>query len=217
MTSVAASMGDKVLTLLNGNPGLSDRELTDALKGRTSHPSQINQACRFLESSGQLKRQTRADGRIGNYPAGAPAPEQHRPEPASGTLESGQLTEDQVKQHLKQWLEADGWSAEIAWGKAPGIDVRAKRGNEIWIIEAKGCGSRPEMRVNYFIAMLGELLQRMSVPAARYSIALPDMPQFRRLWERLPALARDRTNITALFVSAHGEVLHLDDFAEVKT
>ena len=72
---------------------------------------------------------------------------------------------------------------------------------------AKGCRSRREMRVNYFIAMLGELLQRMSLPEARYSIALPDMPQFRRPWARLPALARQRTGISAILVSAQGDVV----------
>lgn len=56
------------------------------------------------------------------------------------------------------------------------------------------------MRVNYFLAILGELLQRMDDPNAKYSIALPDFPQFRRLWNRLPELAKVRTGITALFV-----------------
>jgi len=40
----------------------------------------------------------------------------------------------------------------------------------------------------------------------RYSIALPDLPQFRGLWSRLPSLAKSRTQITALFVKASGEV-----------
>ncbi|HML07006.1 MAG TPA: hypothetical protein VK430_02610 [Xanthobacteraceae bacterium] len=122
---------------------------------------------------------------------------------------SNQMSEDEVKLHLKNWLEAAGWTTEIAWGKARGADVVARCGNSTWIIEAKGCGSRPEMRVNYFIGMLGELLQRMSTDDARYLIALPDMPQFRRLWDRLPALARKRTEISALFVSADGRVEHL--------
>ena len=56
------------------------------------------------------------------------------------------------------------------------------------------------MRVNYFLGALGELLQRMDKPEAMYSIAFPDMQQFRRLWERLPALARERMQISALFV-----------------
>jgi hypothetical protein len=62
------------------------------------------------------------------------------------------------------------------------------------------------MRVNYFLAVLGETLQRMRNPQAKYSIALPDIPQFRGLWRRLPELAKRRTGITALFVSDIGQV-----------
>lgn len=62
------------------------------------------------------------------------------------------------------------------------------------------------MRVNYFLAVLGETLQRMDSPAASYSIALPDMAQFRGLWERLPDLAKERTKVTALFIRADGQV-----------
>jgi hypothetical protein len=66
------------------------------------------------------------------------------------------------------------------------------------------------MRVNYFVAILGEMLQRMDDPNARYSIALPDLAQFRGLWERLPRLAKTRTRISALFVDAKGHVLVAD-------
>jgi len=62
------------------------------------------------------------------------------------------------------------------------------------------------MRINYFLSMLGETLQRMDDPAARYSIALPDMAQYRSLWERLPALAKERTTIDILFVDADGNI-----------
>lgn len=65
--------------------------------------------------------------------------------------------------------------------------------------------------MNYFISMLGELLQRMSIDEARYSIAMPDIQQLRRLCDRLPALARRRTQISALFVSVDGRVEHLSD------
>ena len=34
----------------------------------------------------------------------------------------------------------------------------------------------------------------------------PDMAQFRGLWERLPPLAKERTQVTALFASADGRV-----------
>jgi hypothetical protein len=74
------------------------------------------------------------------------------------------------------------------------------------VIEVKGSGSLNPMRVNYFLAVLGEILQRMHDPEALYSIALPDMAQFRGLWRRLPALAKSRTQISALFVSQSGHV-----------
>jgi hypothetical protein len=83
---------------------------------------------------------------------------------------------------------------------------KPRKDDQRWIIEAKGCGSLNPMRVNYFLSILGELLQRMDDPDAHYSIALPDMKQFRGLWQRLPQLAKARTTISALFVDSHGTV-----------
>ena len=117
-----------------------------------------------------------------------------------------QLQEDSVKEFLRIYLEADAWKAAVVQGGAHGIDIDAKRGEERWIIEVKGCGSLNPMRVNYFLGALGELLQRMSDPEARYSIAVPDLPQFRGLWNRLPSLAKQKTGISCLFVRADGHV-----------
>lgn len=186
------------------NPGLSDRELTDALRGQSSPQQPLNIACRSLEKKGFIARRKRHDGRIGNYPTGAvPDP---TPDPAGVDAPTDKLTEDELKRALKAWLESDGWDVAVAWGGAHGVDIAARRNKELWLIEVKGRGSRPPMRVNYFLAILGETLQRMSEPQAKYSIALPDLPQFRRLWGRLPALAKERTHISALFVSETGNV-----------
>jgi hypothetical protein len=119
------------------------------------------------------------------------------------------MSEDALKKVLERWLIDQGWTVEIAWARAQGIDLHAQRNGVRWIIEAKGQGTLPAMRVNYFIGALGETLQRMKDPAASYSIALPDLKQFRNLWSRLPRLARERTKITALFVRPGGEVEHL--------
>lgn len=116
------------------------------------------------------------------------------------------LSEDELKGHLENWLSINGWSTKIAWGHARGVDIEATREGQKWLLEVKGIGSRQPMRVNYFIAVLGETLQRMNDPKAKYSIALPDVPQFRGLWQRLPDLAKGRTRISALFVSADGSV-----------
>ena len=116
------------------------------------------------------------------------------------------FSEDEVKKALENRLSAQGWSLEIKWAKQQGIDIHAKRDSERWIIEVKGGGSLQPMRVNYFLGVLGETLQRMDDPNAKYSIALPNLRPFRNLWERLPVLARQRTQISALFVSRDGLV-----------
>jgi len=119
------------------------------------------------------------------------------------------LSEDEIKRILEAWLKADGWETKVAWRNAKGIDIDARRGSERWIIEVKGPGSRQPMRVNYFIGILGETLQRMSDPTARYTIAFPDLTQYRRLWAQLPELAKSRTGITIILVSNAGHVKHL--------
>jgi hypothetical protein len=50
----------------------------------------------------------------------------------------------------------------------------------------------------------------MADPSAHYFIALPNLPQFQKLWSRLPALAKNRTGIGALFVDADGTVTVVD-------
>jgi hypothetical protein len=149
-------------------------------------------------------RTERHYGLIGNYLSGQTVPALI----TSLATKNGNnhLSEDDAKEILRRWLEKNEWSTEIAWGRSRGIDIEAKRGSERWIIEVKGIGSRSEMRVNYFISMLGETLQRMDDPDAKYSIAMPDVAQFRGLWIRLPSVAKSRTTITALFVSEDGSV-----------
>jgi hypothetical protein len=116
------------------------------------------------------------------------------------------MSEDFLKKILQSWLIAQGWTVEVAWARAPGVDLHARQGDRRWIIEAKGEGTLDAMRVNYFLGVLGETLQRMADPHAAYSVAFPDLKQFRGLWARLPNLAKERTKISALFVSHNGHV-----------
>jgi len=122
------------------------------------------------------------------------------------SIGSNHLSEDDLKRGLELWLNANGWRVSVKWGMAHGIDIEASRLGKRWVIETKGCGSRSAMRANYFLAVLGETLQRMNDPTARYSVAFPDMAQFRKLWNQLPPLAKARSKISALFVSASGRV-----------
>ena len=104
------------------------------------------------------------------------------------------------------YLISEGWNIKVAWGHQQGIDIDAQKNEERWIIEVKGPGSRQPMRVNYFISILGETLQRMNDTTARYSIALPDIEQYRKLWDKLPKLAKERTTIDLILVDENGNI-----------
>jgi hypothetical protein len=119
------------------------------------------------------------------------------------------MTEDQVKAALETTLKSNGWSVKIAWGRQRGIDIEAERTGERWIIECKGEGSLAPMQNNYFVSVIGELMQRMSDPHAKHSIAFPDRPKFRRLWVELPTTVKERLRLSALFVSNEGTVVEL--------
>ena len=200
-----ATLKDRILTLLRSTPGLTDREMTDRLFGPGVGQQATNQAARTLAAARRIARRPREDGKVGNYSNDASDLGAERSTVAE-SAHLGTLSEDEIKRKLQTWLEASGWEVLVIWGRGPGIDLDARRNGQRWIIEAKGCGSLNPMRVNYFLSVLGELLQRMEDPDARYSVAFPDMKQFRRLWQRLPQVAKLRTTISALFVDASGKV-----------
>jgi hypothetical protein len=194
-----------ITRILKRNPGLSDRELTDIIKGHAALPQYINQNCLALESQGRLIRKKREDGLFGNWLI-----EDSRfrklLHSAGMKKNADDISEKRIKHILETYLASRGWKTEIAWNVNRGIDIEANRGPERWIIEVKGSCPYNPVYVNYFLSVLGEILQRMDDPECKYSIALPDIEQFHRLWERLPALAKNRTEITALFVNLTGEV-----------
>jgi hypothetical protein len=116
-------------------------------------------------------------------------------------------SEDAAGSLLKEWLEGSGWEVAAARGHSHGADIEAHRDGVRWLIEVRGQGKTSVMRINFFLGALGELLRHMDDPQARYSIAVPDLPQFRRLWERLPSVAAEpRSRISALFVGRFGHV-----------
>ena len=197
------TLADKILKTALQFPGKTDRELSDIIGGLGTPQQAVNQAARRLAEQGLLVRQTRADGLIGNYRSSL---EVNGNPSAQSSTEVVRGSEDDLKRHLKKWLETNGWSVKVAWGKQRGVDIEATKDNLRWLIEVKGPGSRDAMRVNYFIGMIGEIVQRMESDACCYSIAMPDLQQFRRLWDRLHPHAKNRLAITALFVAESGEI-----------
>jgi hypothetical protein len=83
-----SSFAERILAALASQPGLTDRELTNLLLGRATHPSQVNQECRLLAGRGVIVREKDAAGTIRNRLSGQPVapvpapPPQWQPPPA---------------------------------------------------------------------------------------------------------------------------------------
>ncbi len=207
---MVATHRDRVLEFLARCPGRDDDEIASALE---IEPRQtINILCRKLHREGLLRRELGSRGKIVNFLTDkavetAPMPVILAITPGS---QSAPLSEDQVKAELAKWLEMAGWSVKVAWGRTRGIDIVASRGTEKWIIECKGIGSSAPMKNNYFLGVVGEVLQRMHDDGARHSVAFPDLPKFRRLWKELPSRVKEQLKLTALFVTPQGTVSELN-------
>ncbi len=58
---------DDVMNMLKSTPGLSDRQITDALFGPGKPQQTVNQVCRNLRRRGLIIRQNGANGVVGNF------------------------------------------------------------------------------------------------------------------------------------------------------
>ena len=116
------------------------------------------------------------------------------------------MPEDDVKRAVAAHLAAQGYRVTVRWGRDHGIDIEAFGSDGRLIIEAKGEAPKGPQQANYFLNAIGELIQGMADPHARYGLALPDNPQFRGLAGRLPTLARERLQLSVYFVGPDGTV-----------
>jgi hypothetical protein len=116
------------------------------------------------------------------------------------------LPDRTIKRVMADYLTARGWEYTFASVASHGTEIEAKRGVEGWVIEVKSTEYLTFEIINSFVITLGRVLQRMDNTNHKYSIALPDSKPFRRLWDRLPVLAKKRTGITALFIGRTGIV-----------
>ncbi len=169
-----------------------------------------NQVCRKLEAQGLIRRRIGPTGKIVNEivdaPASTPASVVRPTVRRSTTVAAEPILEDDVKRAVRDFLQARGLHVEVKWGRERGIDIAARGPMERWIVEAKGEVASDQQQGNYFLGAIGELVQRMDDPEARYALALPDNRRYRGLVSRLPRMARQRLALTVLFVDANGTV-----------
>jgi hypothetical protein len=112
------------------------------------------------------------------------------------------ITEDEVEEAVRSFLAADGFAVKLAWGRAPGTDIVAQHTDgRRYVGEAKSeVGVAGAQQHNYFVGMLGELIQRVYGPGSTYAIALPDNRQYRGLLDRLPELGKKRLRLAVFWV-----------------
>lgn len=195
-----ATIAERILQAIRYAP-LDD----DVLAKRLGVPQRqsINQAARRLESQGRLRRVTGPDGKIVNTlpeTEGNPGPAVAKVRPAP---QQSRVTEDEVKTAVRDHLASGGYEVKVAWDRTRGIDIDARHPDgRRYVVEAKAeTGTRGAQQVNYFLAMMGELLQRMDDDTATYAIALPLNAQYRGLVDRLPRLARERVGLNFFWVT----------------
>lgn len=122
------------------------------------------------------------------------------------------LPEKKIKRILEKYVSSFGWEQEhLRFFIDHNNDIEVRRGRESWIIGIKAKEPSNREVNSIFISTLGRILQRMDDQNCKYSIAFPDTKQFRRLWERLPQIAKQRMKVTVLFVNQTGIV---DEIAE---
>lgn len=196
----------RIVEYLSISGPASDAKIRDAL-GLVHQ--QVNQACRQLTRDGKIHRTKGDDGIIQNRPS-VRSGQNTDATPLRAQVKSREMTpitEDEIKEAVKQYLEERGWRVDIAWGRDRGIDIQAFAGNNRLILEAKGEAPTPQQEGNYFLGAVGELVQRTADPEGTYGLALPDNARYRGLVARLPSLARERVLHVVLFVSRFEEGL----------
>lgn len=229
---------DRVLEYLTAHPeGQDDDQIGAALN---IDRVQVNMLCRRLAGTGKIVRGKSPNGGkitsrilsnvdltaappISAEPSTTPALKINFAEPLVWLTDSAamrqftyagniNLTEDQVKTALKEALEAHGWHVEVHFGHIQGIDIEALRGDERFVLEAKGEGSQSAARAVNFDSALGELLRRMNSASARYGLALPAHRQFVGLVSRLPLWIRQRLSLWFFFVRPNERGLEVGVF-----
>jgi biotin operon repressor len=195
--SLMVTTAERILqTLADGAGPLDDDQLASALGVRRQA---INSECRKLQAQGRLVRRVSVGNKIQNVLTGNPPLPLRAPSAAHRP--GGLLAEDEVKAAVQDHLRAQGYEVTVAWGHQRGTDIEARKSGDRILIEAKGAVASDQQQGNYFIGAIGELVQRLNDPDARYGLALPDNRRYRGLVQRLPDLARQRLNLVVYVVS----------------
>lgn len=83
------------------------------------------------------------------------------------------------------------------------VDIEAYKGNEKWIVEAKGLTSAVGLDFN---TCIGQIVKSMDCETTNYAMAFPDHPKYELQCSKIPKIFRERNNLYFLIVDEMGSV-----------
>lgn len=102
---------------------------------------------------------------------------------------------------VKAWLEERGWET-LEHNRF----IEAKREDEKWFIDIYQATRGRKMPLPN---KLTEVIKKMEDESAFYSVALVDSPIYRRQWNEIPDVAKDRLKVSVLLADRTGQILEI--------
>ena len=121
------------------------------------------------------------------------------------------ISEPFVKENIIKWLRTRGWKiSPITYSKF-GVDIKASRNGDQYLIECKGETSSPNID---FLTCVGQILSRMTHQSQSttnyYAIGLPNTERYRELSKKLiPKSIRKKLKLRIIFVDREGKVIEI--------
>lgn len=112
-------------------------------------------------------------------------------------LKQGLSTDDLILL-CTAWLQERGWSVISAEGK-----LYAHKGEDKWIIDIHGM---KRGRKQSLPAKMNEIMRQMEEGNVRYSMALNDSVSYRRQWNQIPHVVKERLNVSVLLADKKGNL-----------
>lgn len=102
---------------------------------------------------------------------------------------------------VKAWLEERGWET-LEHNRF----IEAKKEDEKWFIDIYQATRGRKMPLPN---KLTEVIKKMEDEKAYYSVALVDSPIYRRQWNEIPDVAKDRLKVSVLLADRTGQILEM--------
>ena len=97
------------------------------------------------------------------------------------------------------WLLDRGWDVSVINGK-----LVASKENEKWVIDIHGM---KRGRKQSLPAKMNDILKQMEDGNTRYSMAMNDSLSYRRQWNQIPHVVKEKLNVSVLLADKKGNVV----------